>query len=524
MPAPLLIILPHGLNASGVTLWAVRLAGALAGDGRRVGLLLHREPAGQRRLAISPPPHVRVFDRRDLPPLGDEPVDQAALVRAYGEAITAMAEESDVPVIVSPNLHGECYGAAVAVASRESSRVRLIGWQHSDIAYDTQVLVHYEGALSRFVGVSDAIESRLRSRLSQRARDIVNIPYGVEVPAHPPQRDALDGSRPVRLVYTGRLEHAQKRISAMIHMSDALVQRGVRHELVIVGDGPAAPAMYTAAALRPAITLLGAQPPHRVVAELDRADIFVLASRYEGLSVSLLEAMARGCVPVVTRTTSGAAQAIAPGESGDIADVAPDADEATAGEALAEAVTRTMSCNIESMSTAAWRTARQRFSLEVHTTAVATMLDAVARESPRAWPAHRACEFNPSDGTTCGTVPADAAVRLSGVLAALAGRRVILHGAGRHTQRLADVIARSPANIIAIADDDPQRHGQMCLGHAVIAPARAASLGATDVVISSWLHEDDIWARRAMYTSQGLIVHRVYGENLIHDETRPAAA
>ena len=524
MPAPLLILLPHGLNASGVTLWAVRLAGALAGEGRRVGLLLHREPAGQRRLDVALSPLVRVFDGRDLPPLDDEPVDQAALVHAYGEAITAMAEGSGEPVIVSPNLHGECYGAVVGVASREPSRVRLIGWQHSDIAYDTQVLAHYEPVLSRFVGVSDAIESRLRSRLSQRAHDIVNIPYGVEVTAHPPQRDALDGSRPLRLVYTGRLEHAQKRIAALIHMSDALIQRGARHELVIVGDGPASAALSTAAASRPAITLLGAHPPHRVLEELNRADIFVLASRYEGLSVSLLEAMARGCIPVVTRTHSGAAQAIVPGESGEIADIAPEADEPAAGEALANAVIRAMSLGLASMSTAAWRTARDRFALEAHATAVARLLDAVARESPRAWPAHRPCEFNPADGAACGTVPADAAERLSAVLALLSGRRVVLHGAGRHTQRLGDVIERSPANIIAIADDDPQRHSGMCLGRPVIAPARAGDLGATDIVISSWLHEDDIWARRAMYTSRGLIVHRVYDPSSSRNEAQQVAA
>lgn len=509
--APVLIVLPHGLNASGVTLWAVRLAGALAGAGRRVGVVLHREPAGQQRLGVSVPGGIRVFDRRDLPPLDEARVDHAALVGAYEVAVGEMAS-GGVPVVVTPNLHGECYGAVVAVSSREPERVRIVGWQHSDIAYDTQVLAHYAPAVSRFVAVSDAIEGRLRGRLGERVGDVVNIAYGVEVPLRPVRRARYDGSRALRLVYTGRLEHAQKRIGALVHLSDALAQRGVQHELVMVGDGPAEAAVREAARTRPQVRVLGAQPPERVREELDDADVFVLASRYEGLSVSLLEAMARGCVPVVTRTRSGISQAIAAGESGEIAEVSPEADEAAAGEALAEGVRRAMSRGLGRMSVGAWLRAKERFSLEAHAGAVARMVDAVAREPARLWPKDRACAFDAEGADACGTVPAEAGERMAAVLAGLAGRRVILHGAGRHTRRLAEVITKSPAIIVAITDDDPQRHGQTVLGLPVIAPACASRLEAKDVVISSWLHEEEIWARRGVYERQGLRVHRVHGE------------
>jgi hypothetical protein len=45
------------------------------------------------------------------------------------------------------------------------------------------------------------------------------------------------------------------------------------------------------------------------------ADIFILASRYEGTSIAMLEAMAQGCVPIVTRV-SGVAGVIQPGQNG----------------------------------------------------------------------------------------------------------------------------------------------------------------------------------------------------------------
>lgn len=512
MPAPLLIILPHGFNASGVTLWAARLARALAGRGRRIGILTHAEPAGQRRLSVDLPSDVRVFDRPDLPPLGEDRVEHASLTAAYEEAVRDMRIGAD-PLIVCPNLHGECYGAVAAITTRTPEAIRVVGWQHSDIPYDTQVLAHYEAMLSRMVAVSDAIEHRLRSRLDADRRDddpcvpIVNIPYGVEVPDSPPAREPVNG-RPLRLIYTGRLEHAQKRIGALTCLSDALSQRGVDHELTIVGDGPAMDDVREQARSRPAIRLIGPLPPTDVRVALDAADCFVLASRYEGLSVSLVEAMARGCVPIVTRTRSGAGQAVSPGRNGEIADVPPDATEAHAGEGLADAIVRVLAGDLDAMRLAAWRCVKTRFSVEIHAEAVSRMLEAVVAESPRRWPTDLPCVFSPSDGLCSGTVPADAARRLSRILEGLAGRRIIIHGAGEHTRRLLPIFEGSPATILAIADDDPSRHGARLGPWTIIDPARAGAAHATDVVISSWLHESDIWARRSMY--RGMAVHRLY--------------
>jgi glycosyltransferase involved in cell wall biosynthesis len=141
------------------------------------------------------------------------------------------------PVVVSPNLHGDCYGAAVELA-RAGADVRIVGWQHSDIAYDTHVLRWYAQAIARFVAVSGAVERRLALAMPQRAGDIAMIPYGAPAPARAPRRDAIDG-RPVRLLYAGRLDHAQKRVGALGPMMAALAEAGVGAHLTVAGDGPA---------------------------------------------------------------------------------------------------------------------------------------------------------------------------------------------------------------------------------------------------------------------------------------------
>lgn len=517
MSAPLAIALPDGLNVSGVTTWALRLAGALARRGRPVCLLVHREPDAQRRLDAALDPRVGVVRLDHLPRFEDAPGLDGRIIAAYAAALRDLADRHGGPVVLSPNLKGDCYGVAAALCLVEPGPIRVVGWQHADQAYDARVLAHYEPVIARFVGVSDRLAASLRGALPGRAADIASIPHGIEAPDRLPGRAPLPG-RPVRLVYTGRLEHAQKRVLALVHLSDELSRLGVAHELTIAGDGPARAELDALAASRPSIRRVAPVPPDRVPALLDRHDAFVLASRYEGLSVSLLEAMSRGCVPIVTRVASGTDQLVAPGECGFIADADPDADEARAGRALADAVRSFLSGDAVARSTAAWERVRQCFSLDRHAERVGALVDAAAASPARAWPAERACAFTgagapaPGDAGVRGTVPADAHRRLSECLARLAGRRVAIFGVGAHTLALAPVLARSPAVIAGFLDDDRGTWGTRLWNWPVVAPADASRLEATDAVISSWLHEGEIWSRRGVLESQGLRVHRLYAD------------
>ena len=87
---------------------------------------------------------------------------------------------------------------------------------------------------------------------------------------------------------------------------------------------------------------------------------------------------------------------------------------------------------------------------------------------------------------------------------------VMLHGAGRHTIELASVLAASPVRIAGIVDDDPAKWGNALLGWSVNSPEDAISLGVTDLVISSWMHADAVYARRGTFESNGVRVHHLY--------------
>lgn len=516
IPAPVLIALPDGLSVSGVTTWALALARSLVqlDPRRRVMLLAHDEPPGQRPLAVPALPGVEIRRVRAPTHLRAAAGDLSPFIPPLRDALRSLAAPGGPPVVYIPTLLGDAFGLGAAISMTDPELLRVVGWQHADIPYDARVLAHYEPLLSRFAGVSARIAASLRDSLPSRAADIEHLANAVDVPDAPPERLPWPG-RPLRLIYTGRLEHKQKRVLALVALSDELASRTIPHTLTLVGDGPAAEEVRALAATPSRarrLLLTGPLDPAMVRPLLRESDVFVLASRYEGLSISMLEAMAQGCIPVVSHVDSGAGEAIIDGLNGALVDIPADADDPAAARALADAIGHLARSSPGALAVEAWRTARDRFSLPQYAARAARIIDAAAASQARPWPASRPCAFTgaPSGPAGSGTVPPDAPQRLAALLARLAGRPVILHGAGRHTIELAATLATSPAPVVAITEDDPARWGTTLLGWPIINPLDAAATGARDVVISSWIHADQIFARRSVYERQGMHVHNLY--------------
>jgi glycosyltransferase involved in cell wall biosynthesis len=127
------------------------------------------------------------------------------------------------------------------------------------------------------------------------------------------------------VLFVGRLVHV-KGVDVLMH-AWAMLPEEVRAEaaLVIVGDGPARPELATTArslAIEGNVLMTGERFPVRDYYQA--ADIFALPSRTEGLSNSLLEAMASE-LPVIATAVGGANDVIEHGISGVL--VAPEDPE-----------------------------------------------------------------------------------------------------------------------------------------------------------------------------------------------------
>lgn len=510
--SPVLISLPHGLDLGGVTTWAVQLANGLAERGREVALVVHPRGEGQPAAVVELHRKVRRVEPQGWPSMHHIEGDLSPFLPAYRDVVRQMSDETGAPVVLMPNILGDSYGLAAALSLTDFDRVRVLGWQHTDSDYDTGLLLRFEPVIAKYVAIDERAIGVLGAKLPHRRGDITTVRHGVRVPYLPPEKRAAISGRPVRLVYTGRIEHFQKRVLCFGHLSDELTRRGIDHEIVVVGDGPAAAEFDAMIATRPKVVRKGLAGPKEVEAWLKWGDAFVLGSRFEGLCISRIEAMAHGCVPLVTNVNSGAATGIEPGVSGLIVDAQPGDDEKRVGIALADSVQRFIGCDRHAMAVAAWNAALARFSIDAHVEGVSRVLDEIGQTPARPWRASWPCafSFSPNSPGCSGTVPSHGPRRMKEVLDSLAGRKVAIHGAGRHTIELAGVLSESRATIVAITDDDRNRWGKGFLGWTMWEPARVAESGATDVVISSWLHSETIWGRRGVYESQGLRVHRLY--------------
>jgi glycosyltransferase involved in cell wall biosynthesis len=509
-PWPLTISLPQGHTVSGVTTWAVTLAEALADAGREARLVFHRPHNAYRELSYEPGAtraNLRVIHAPDI----TDPAARPHCVRMYRDLL---------PTVLSPNLLAESYAIAAGLASVYPDAIRVIGWNHTDNPYDYACLSYYEPIIERFLCVSRRCVERLTERVRHRAEDVRHLPHGVPAVEVPPRR-AMRG-RAIRLVYAGRLEQSGKRVLDFVDLARELDRRGIAFELRIIGDGPRAAELAerigrAAPAFRTPGARMGLEPPLPSADGIREAwcwaDAYLLNSAREGFSLAMTEAMASGCIPIVSDVPSGVGDIIRDQGNGL---TFPQGDILALADRIAWLAGQSET-TVRAMSVDARRAIEAACSYPRYLESVRQTLDAVQTGPDRSWPPTRPLLM---DGTGTGdsaTVPADAADRLRRVLAGIADAGegpVAVFGAGKHTRALAGVLADSPVRIATIIDEDDRLVGRTLWGWPVVTPEGAAATGARTVVISSWLHEREISARLGSgWEQDGLRVRTLYEES-----------
>lgn len=116
----------------------------------------------------------------------------------------------------------------------------------------------------------------------------------------------MDSREPLRIGYPCRLTHGQKRADLLPELIGYLERRKVKYVLNIAGDGDCEEviAKYVKENnLEKKVSFYGRLSRENLMAFLEKQDIYLNFSEYEGTSLTMLEAMARGCVPVVTNVS-----------------------------------------------------------------------------------------------------------------------------------------------------------------------------------------------------------------------------
>ena len=225
--------------------------------------------------------------------------------------------EEGQPDVYVPNCIVPAYFAA-GYARR--SGIPTVGILHSDDPFywglvDEFIKGPAEFRLSAVVPVSAFLESEVSSIAKALGVAVRRIGCGVPVP----NKSTQSPGTAFRLVYVGRLIEEQKRSTDVAVALCEVVRRNPNLEAWILGDGPAREAVEGI------IQQKGLGARVRLLGRVDNADVFeilaqchglALLSDYEGLSVSMLEAMATGVVPICLDMRSGIREAVQHGVNG----------------------------------------------------------------------------------------------------------------------------------------------------------------------------------------------------------------
>jgi glycosyltransferase involved in cell wall biosynthesis len=232
------------------------------------------------------------------------------------------------------------------------------------------------------VGVSPRISDDLVRRMNflpSRTHMIANAFDGTAFRWSP--RETHEG--PLRLLSLGRLEDASKGILLLPQLLAQL--RDVPLRLTIAGDGPDRDALRRSlAADMDRVRFVESVPPEAVPEVMGQHDVFLFPSRYEGFGITLVEALASGCVPVASRLRGVTDFIIDSGTTGFLFPVGRMQIAAQYVRALAK--DRRM---LARMSSEGCTSAFSRFRSEIMTTAYADVLEDVMAHPPRIAPVLR---------------------------------------------------------------------------------------------------------------------------------------
>jgi glycosyltransferase involved in cell wall biosynthesis len=165
----------------------------------------------------------------------------------------------------------------------------------------------YAGVLDALAAVSATIKRRVEADVNFDGVPVKYLPYGVSMPEQLP---ASCGNRAgaLRILYLGRLIQEQKRVRLFPEILKRLAASDIPFCWTVAGDGPDRPfleANLKTVRTHQSVSVIGPVKHEEVPALLAAHDVFLLASDYEGLPLSLLEAMGHGLVPVVSDLPSG---------------------------------------------------------------------------------------------------------------------------------------------------------------------------------------------------------------------------
>lgn len=299
--AALLVDMYEGIGWGGTEMWAADLALGLYQRKKRVFLLGDCEQ----------------------PSLEKEYEELAVRFEESG-IISSMVDfmEKHLPCVLVNNFAGCAFMAAVIVKLRNPGKMKIISVIHND----NKNLFDAHMMMKEYIDSVFCVSSRIKDRITEEYYfDAGRVFYRPQPITVKEERKSLKSAEhgAVRIGYAARLVKQQKRADLLPAFIAGLEKRKINYILQIAGEGECGEEIISyieSCCLHEKVQMLGRLPKSQMNDFWEAQDIFINLSEFEGCSLSMLEAMGCGCVPIVT-DVSGSREFIVNNQNGFICKV-----------------------------------------------------------------------------------------------------------------------------------------------------------------------------------------------------------
>ncbi len=297
----------YGLGLGGIEAWTKSICGELAAAGR--GNIQIISDTGDYDI----PPILK--DKVVMLPINHDEMFGAETIISIVRFLMGQ-----LPCVVVTGQFYVTLLAACLIKQHYPYQIRIISTIHFGQEDLYRQYASVNSCIERFIGVSREITEGLE-RYGVAGQKIGHMTCPVECEEVLRRSYTTDEAYPVRIGFAGRVNAKQKRMDLVPALVRELNIRKVNYCLEIAGEGNYSEKLETFIKnnrLGDRIRLLGRVNREEISGFWKRQDICLSLSDYEGRSISMMEAMANGAVPVVTET-SGVREEIKDGENGYIA-------------------------------------------------------------------------------------------------------------------------------------------------------------------------------------------------------------
>jgi len=182
----------------------------------------------------------------------------------------------------------------------------VVGVLHADEAHYYNLAKKYHNEVAIFINVSSRVHKIVSAQVPAiTASRLFTIPCGIDLPKV--RGGGAVAHNELRLVYVGRISQYQKRTGDLAKIAEALMRQKIPFHLTIIGDGledkKALQQQVKEAGLEAMVTFKGWLTQAKVYDFLLSSDVLLLTSDFEGMPISMMEALAAGCGFAGTRVS-----------------------------------------------------------------------------------------------------------------------------------------------------------------------------------------------------------------------------